>query len=256
MVTGLPKETMSRYLLCAMDIGEELLLSGAEVSRVEETVERILLHFGAARVDVFSITSSILVTVYLPAYETITQSRRIRTDGRNLKKLEELNLLSRRICEEDLAPDEIRTLLKQIRRLPAIPLFGQIAAYAVVSASFTAFFGGDFADVIAGGLIGAVLRLWEELLRRGTSQKLAVAFFWSLGGGLLSHTLVMFGCGHHPDLISIGNIMLYIPGIALTNSIRDLFTGDTITGLIRFAEALLLAATIAFGFVLAGVMFG
>ena len=49
------------------------------------------------------------------------------------------------------------------------------------------------------------------------------------------------------DLISIGNIMLLIPGIAFTNSLRDMFSGDTITGLIRCMEALLLALVVGLG---------
>ena len=59
------------------------------------------------------------------------------------------------------------------------------------------------------------------------------------------------GLARHADLIAIGNIMLLIPGIALTNAIRDMFAGDLISGLLRFAEAMLLAVTVALGFVLA-----
>ena len=49
--------------------------------------------------------------------------------------------------------------------------------------------------------------------------------------------------------------MLFIPGIAFTNSLRDLFSGDTITGLIRFFESLLLAILLALGFALANLIF-
>ena len=56
------------------------------------------------------------------------------------------------------------------------------------------------------------------------------------------------GLGESVDMISIGNIMLLIPGIPLTNSLRDMFTGNTISGLLRFSEAILLALAIAFGF--------
>ena len=52
-------------------------------------------------------------------------------------------------------------------------------------------------------------------------------------------------------MISIGNIMLLIPGVALTNSLRDMFGGNTLSGIMRFIEALLQALTIAFGFALA-----
>ena len=47
----------------ALDIGEQILYSEGEISRVEDTVTRISRAYGAARVDVFAITSLILVSV-------------------------------------------------------------------------------------------------------------------------------------------------------------------------------------------------
>ena len=46
------------------------------------------------------------------------------------------------------------------------------------------------------------------------------------------------------DKIIIGNIMLLIPGIALTNSLRDMISGDIISGLLRFLDAILVAAAV------------
>ena len=47
------------------------------------------------------------------------------------------------------------------------------------------------------------------------------------------------------DTIIIGNIMTLIPGIGLTNAMRDLFVGDSIAGLLRTFEAVLTALAIA-----------
>ena len=49
---------MREYLSCAMDIGEQMLISGAEVHRAEESIRRMCTAFGAERVDIFIITSS------------------------------------------------------------------------------------------------------------------------------------------------------------------------------------------------------
>ena len=131
-----------------------------------------------------------------------------------------------------------------------------ILGYALVSGSFALFFGGDTADCIASAMVGALLYLFERfLLSRLTSNHLMTALLWSAMGGLLAQIAVTLGLGHHADLISIGNIMLYIPGVAFTNSIRDLFIGDTITGVIRFLESLLLAAIIAVGFTITTQLF-
>ena len=60
--------------------------------------------------------------------------------------------------------------------------------------------------------------------------------------------MVRAGLGMHPDKIIIGNIMLLIPGIQLTTSLRDIFNEDMIAGLLGLAEAVLKALAIALGF--------
>ena len=72
----------------------------------------------------------------------------------------------------------------------------------------------------------------------------------------LAFLAVSVGLGHSADLIIIGNVMLLIPGIGLTNSLRDMISGDTVTGLIRFSEACMLALAIAGGYLLAGTLMG
>ena len=59
-----------------------------------------------------------------------------------------------------------------------------------------------------------------------------------------------------PAKITIGNIMLLIPGIAFTTSLRDIINGDTISGLVGISEATIKAIAIAIGFALVLVQMG
>ena len=68
--------------------------------------------------------------------------------------------------------------------------------------------------------------------------------------------LVRNGFGMDANKIIIGNIMLLIPGVALTNSLRDVVSGDTMSGLLRFLEAVILAMAIAAGYILASFVMG
>ena len=79
---------------------------------------------------------------------------------------------------------------------------------------------------------------------------LANIFIVSFAAGILSVITVWLGIGVHTDKIMIGVIMLLIPGIAMTNGVRDMLTGDIATGMLRVANALLLAIAIACGFAL------
>ncbi len=53
------------------------------------------------------------------------------------------------------------------------------------------------------------------------------------------------------DMVMIGDIMLLIPGVAMTNATRDMLSGDTISGVMRFVESLLWAVALALGFMAA-----
>ena len=44
-----------------------------------------------------------------------------------------------------------------------------------------------------------------------------------------------------------GTLMILVPGIAITNSLRDIMGGDFVSGLSRMIEAILIAASIAIG---------
>lgn len=242
----------NKVLHCAMTIGEQLLMSGAEVRRVEDTIRRICMAYGATRADVFSITSSIVTTMFIGEFESVTQTRRISGMKNDLNRLDQLNQLSRWICAERPDPQAI---LKQIERIDAQPGYAfpaQLLIYALICGAFCAFFGGNAADMAASALIGILLKCLESLILRASVNALFTALLCSCAGGFLAHGAVALGLGAHVDMISIGNIMLFIPGIAFTNSLRDMFSGDIITGLIRFSESILMAIIVALGFNLAG----
>ena len=89
------REEAEQYLYYAMTIGEQLLCCGAEVGRVEDTIRRICLAYGATRADVFSITSSIVTTIYGEDFGICTQTRRVPGMSNDLGRLDDLNQLSR-----------------------------------------------------------------------------------------------------------------------------------------------------------------
>ncbi|MDO5785646.1 MAG: threonine/serine exporter family protein, partial [Eubacteriales bacterium] len=90
----------------------------------------------------------------------------------------------------------------------------------------------------------------NQWFQRIWNSRLLHALFCSIFAGAAALVLNRWGLCEHADKVIIGDIMLLIPGIALTNALRDLFAGDTISGLLRLLEALLQAGAIACGFAL------
>ena len=106
-----------------MDIGEQMLISGAEVHRVEDSINRMCLALGAVRVDVFIITSSIVVTIHTSDGQTHTQTRRVVSVGTNYEKLHLLNELSREICEKGITQKEIEQKFNAAVNCKKFPLW-------------------------------------------------------------------------------------------------------------------------------------
>lgn len=237
-------------LTCALDAGELLLTYGAEVSRVEDTIQRLEHVCGFDLVDVFTITSCIVATVRLPDGGSITQSRRIKARVTNLGRVAKINALSRRFCAGALTLAEFRTAVQAIRDERPTPAWQELLLYMVISFSLSIFFGGNLADGIAASLSGMVLFAMIRMSTTLQKNSLLQTAICSAVTALAVLLLVRAGIGVHPDKIMIGNIMLVIPGIQLTTSLRDMINGDTISGLLNLSEAILKAISVALGFAL------
>ena len=233
-----------------------MLVCGAEVERVEDSIERMCYAYGCDRVNAFIITSNIQVTFEDPRGNIITQIRRLKRNDTNFDRLDYLNDLSRYICANK--PD-LETLVQKyeaVMNRKQLPIWLQYFGAVLVASGFAVFFGGNFADAIASGVLGIVITLITRILAKIEENQMAKLFISSVIAGFLAIILVAVGIGSNVDKIMIGGIMLLIPGIAMTNSVRDLLIGDVVTGMIRFVNSLLMAAAIACGFALPLILIG
>lgn len=233
-----------------IDIGEQMLLSGAEVHRVEESISRMGYALGAERVDVFIITSSMVVTFHTKNGETYTQTRRITTSNTDYEKLHQLNELSRNICDNRLSEVQIANQLKLISNIKKAPIWVEIICFSIIAGAFTLFFGGNIKESVISLIIGAIVRIIIYFFEMIISNKIFNKFLSTVIITLLTFLLLKCKIIMSADNIIIGNIMTLIPGIGLTNALRDLFTGDSIAGLLRLIEAVLMALAIAAGYFL------
>ena len=242
------RQTQAVLLNELLDMGELLLDSGAEISRVEDTLTRMGEAYGTQKIEVFVITSIISVTMTFPNCEALTETRRIRSGGAtDFAKFEELNALSRQCCAEPLPPGQLQQQLDNIRKQRK-PFKNVLLGSVLAAGGFAVFFGGTGWDALAAAAFAVAICLLQD--RLGRTQVNAVAFnltislLIGLGVGLLTTLIPAL----HMDKILIGDIMLLIPGLTMTNAIRNMLVGDTISGVVRLTESLIWAAALAGGF--------
>ena len=231
----------------ALDIGEGLLKSGAEIHRVEDAIEHVCKAYGAAHIEVFSIQSLIMVAVRMPDGSYASQSRRITNISNHLRCLEYYNRLSRDICRDTPDFEEVDKRILEVKKKRNYRFIFSIIGHACAAGGFAVFFGGSLRDGLAGALIGIVMALLDRLDAKfftPVTKTLLVAFT----AGILSYLTVVAHIGEHTGMIAIGTIMILIPGLSLGNSMRDLLTGDTLAGILRAVQSCIIAVIIAIGY--------
>ena len=239
-----------------MDLGELLLSCGAEVSRVEDTLERMGRAYGARRMNVFVITSSIVITMVFSDGEETTQTRQIHPgSGINFAVFEELNSLSRSYCESPCSVRELERRIEEISDKERENLSGFFGAM-LGAGSCAVFFGGSLKDATIAAAFGLVIvvvqRKTQEIVPNTVVFNLIASFLLGIAAVLAGRLLPFLNADH----IMIGDIMLLIPGLAMTNAVRDIFVGDTISGVMRLVECFLWAGAIACGVMAAIVLMG
>ena len=235
-----------KLLNLGTELGRRLMASGAEIYRVEESVNRLLSAYGLEP-QVFAIPNCLIVSVTTPDGHPITRMCRIPAHGTDIELLERCNDLCRRLCREVPPLDEAQDLVDRL----GAPVFAPgfiLGGYTAAAGFFALFFGGGAADALCAALCGLAVGLCLLFGRRITgSNNFFRTLVCSALLACLAAVLVRVGLGRDQGIITIGALMLLVPGMALTNAMREIMAGDIFSGLNRTAEVILTAAAIALG---------
>lgn len=217
-------------------------------------MQRMGLAYGFERIDVFTIISTINISAAFEG-ETYTQTRRIKKIGVDMEKVVRCNELSRRICSRPEPPCELAKDIAALDNVKQYSFMKILAAYFIIAFAFTIFFGGSPGDGVSAGIASMILRLIDFSFKKLNLHNFALYFINSFIVGLAIYILIGIGIGASYDLIAMGNIMLLIPGMGLTTSVRDMITGDMLSGILGFLAAVIQAVAIGLGFAAAAAIF-
>lgn len=228
------------------EIGFLLLTHGAEIHRVEDTICRIAFAYGA-QADVFAIPTSLVVTITDSEGKTFTKTRRVYYRDINLDRVDELNSLARRICASTPDVDEILNALTVISQRPAYTLPQQLFAAALSSGSFAILFGGGLTEAIIATFTGIFVRWVGAIMEKRGGGSLLNNIIGGAICALSAKLAAQLLSSLNSDIVIISTLMLLVPGLSMTNSMRDLIAGDLVTGVMKGTEAMVVAVGIAVG---------
>ena len=112
----------------SLQAGHLLLENGAEISRVEETIERICRYYGVCSGNAFVLTNGIFVTVGSRNEPDFAKVEHIPVSGTHLDRVAAVNQLSREIEAGMYTVREVAERLECIKSMPGKPKYMQVLA--------------------------------------------------------------------------------------------------------------------------------
>lgn len=237
---------MNELLHVATFAGKLLLESGGETYRSEETICRICKLYGADEAESFVTPTGVMVSICHNG-ETYSLIRRISTRTVDLDKIDKVNDLSRSITSRNLTVSELNKELNLIKNGERYSMPVTIIFSALGAGCFSVLFGGTFMDLFSAFLISLVVKLVNI---KGENLEINQFFVNSVCGAVAAAFAIIFikiGIADNLDKTIIGSIMMLVPGLSITNAIRDTIAGDLLAGITRATEAFLVAISIAVG---------
>lgn len=236
--------------------GRIILENGGETYRVEDTVERMGRAFGCTKVEVFAVPSGVFITLAFPDGEEKTSVKRIRRRDTHLKKVDDVNGVSRAVAAGGISPREALSRLKEIeswedtRGRAFMPWAAGLSSFC-----FAFMFGGGFVEGAVAFSCAAATQGLIRLIKKYSMYYIVASLVGSAICTLLPLLFARLTGLGLVDAMVAGALMHLLPGLAMTNAVQDTMRGDMLSGVTHAARALLICALVAGGALVAQSLF-
>ncbi|MBP2070328.1 MULTISPECIES: threonine/serine exporter family protein [Anaerococcus] len=230
----------------AADAGALMLANGAEIYRVEDTVERILRSKESMKdVDVFSSFNVIMISFSYNG-KIYSNMRRVKERGNNLHYVDKVNTFSRNFAAGKYTLDQALLEIDKIKKSKSTSTALKILGATVAAGAYSILLGAGISEIISSLVVGFIGYVFSLFLVENELNYFVVHFLY---GALVSLiTLILhFFTGVTINVVIISAMMAFVPGIMITNAVRDLMSGDALSGMTAATMAILISTALALG---------
>ena len=235
-------------LRLALFIGELLLSNGAETSRVEDTMKRVCSSRGFKYINIFISPTSIIISD--SRFDGVTFLTMIKERNINLNKIVLFNEFSRKfVSDTSISTKEALKELKLLNKnADTYSNLKTVFATGVGCASFACLIGEySIVSFILTTLASMVACIIYDKVFKITDISACASLVASIVISLIAVTLTDLNLISSPTTMIVGAIMPLFSGVAFIKGVRDLVTGDLISGGARVSEACLNSISLASG---------
>ncbi|KRL65579.1 hypothetical protein FC27_GL001544 [Companilactobacillus versmoldensis DSM 14857 = KCTC 3814] len=230
-----------------------LVNGGAETYRVEDTIERIGHSLGSD-VRCYVTVTAIFIEINHQNYKFIKS----RLGGTNLQMIDDINTMSRQLAEKTITGEEFTLHINHLyrnKRTTDFPFYIKAIGAGLVSMAPMLLYSMPLYYFIYCFFVGIVGYTISYYLSRLSMLPYADLFISGFVIALLAITLKDLGITTQYHTIIIGATMPLVPGVAITNAIRELVMRHAVSSMVKFLDSLLVASSIGFGIASALIIF-
>lgn len=224
-----------------------ILESGGETYRAEETAERMCRGFGFENADVLALPTGATITVRDDKGTCHTRVARVHKRSINLKAIDDCNRVSRKASAGKIDAYEAVKELQSIKEEKPFSQPMMLIACALSSGFFTIMLGGRWTDLFVSLLCGFITQMMLPFLAKRRVPSVLSGMICSFLTTFIALVSERLFSGILIEPVISGAIMPILPGLAITNAIRDTIRGDLVSGGARTVDAVLSAVLLAAG---------
>lgn len=231
----------------ASDAGAIMLENGAEVYRVEDTIERIIRSKKNTKdVDVYS-TSNVIILSFSYKNEVHTNVRRVKSRSNNLYYVDKVNSFSRSFCRGEMSLENALRELKNIKESEDKPVIFKVIGAGIAAAAYSLLLKGGINEMVISFIVGSLSYYFAHFLEENGLGYFVVNYLYGVMVSLVTLLFLNLVGGIESSKVIISSMMAFVPGIMITNAMRDLMSGDSTSGLTGAVIAILISTALAMG---------
>lgn len=234
-----------------LEIGSLLMVSGANTERIKITIDRIASAFDCCS-DLLVTNHALMMTLTYPDnHKIFTSVKWVPGMHLNFNLISDISTLSWKVVLEKWTVERIKQEIQTLNRKPLYPRYVVLLLVALAGASFCRLFGGNLTEMVAvfvASFLGLYVR--QEAIKLKFNFYVAI-FFASATASLVAGSYFYF---HPAEVYSHAfstSVLFLIPGVPMIHAISDLLDGNTLNGVMRGVNVLIMAFAIALGLMVA-----
>ena len=240
----------------AVTLGSRMLTCGANLERVNDTLNRVCRSYGLEDISIHSLSSLIQISARTPDGDYASRQISVPPMDIHLEKLGKLNQLSRTVCAQKPAPSSLWYMLKTSEEVEEYPRWLILLGRLLAMGCMCVLFGGTWQDILVVDIIIFILFFMVDALGQANLNHVIVNIVSMAFASSAAMLFYRLGVGDSYFVIIISCSMLLIPGIPMVNAFRNFLCGNEMNGILELLKAFIETVAIVMGLLVGIALFG